>query len=147
MKQQAAFTLLEVLIAVFILAVGLLGLAGLQTMGMRNNNSAYLRSQATVLADDIADRIRANRDTDYTSVAAATVSACLTTAGCDPDDMAKNDLKEWQDAVAAALPSGTGTLSLSSNVYTVTIQWDDSFSGNAAQVGNSSQQFTTRFQP
>ena len=53
-----AFTLIEVLVTVVILAVGLLGLAGMQAASMRNNHSAYLRSQAVQLSYDMADRVR-----------------------------------------------------------------------------------------
>ncbi len=60
MKTNTGFTLIEVLIAMLVLAVGLLGLAGLQATSLRNNQSAYNRSQATQLAYDLADRMRAN---------------------------------------------------------------------------------------
>ena len=59
--RQRGFTLLEVLIAVMLLAVGLLGLAGLQAVSLRNNHSAYLRSQATMLTYEIIDGMRTNR--------------------------------------------------------------------------------------
>ena len=59
--RQRGFTLLEVLIAVMLLAVGLLGLAGLQAVSLRNNHSAYLRSQATMLTYEIIDSMRTNR--------------------------------------------------------------------------------------
>ena len=55
------FTLIEILLAVVVLSGGLLGLAGLQLTGLKSNHSAYLRSQATILTLDIADRMRANR--------------------------------------------------------------------------------------
>jgi type IV pilus assembly protein PilV len=54
------FTLVEVLVAALVLAVGLLGLAGLQLASMKSNHSAYLRSQATVAAYDLLDRMRAD---------------------------------------------------------------------------------------
>ena len=57
---HAGFSLLEVLITVVIVSIGLLGLAGLQATGLQNNQKAYHRSQATVLAYDLTDRIRAN---------------------------------------------------------------------------------------
>ena len=60
MNKNAGFTLIEVLIAMLVLAVSLLGLAGLQATSLRNNQSAYNRSQATQLAYDLADRMRAN---------------------------------------------------------------------------------------
>ncbi len=59
-KNQHGFTLVEVLIAAFVLGIGLLGLAALQAQSLQFNFSAYQRSQATILAYDILDRIRAN---------------------------------------------------------------------------------------
>ena len=144
MKQtQAGFTLFEVLIAVVILSIGLLGLASLQAAGMRNNNSAYMRSQASVLAYDMADRIRANRPGDYISPLpnGAQRTACLSSPGCSSDNMAQNDIFEWQTTVGATLPLGAGMITQTGNVYTITIAWDDSFSGAAGQT------FSTSFIP
>ncbi len=56
------FTLLEVLIAMVIFAIGMLGLAGLQGFALKENNDAYMRSQAVFFAYDMGDRIRANPD-------------------------------------------------------------------------------------
>ena len=61
MTKSRGFTLLEILIAVGVLSIGLLGIAGLQALGQRSNHSAYLRSQATALAYDMIDRMRANK--------------------------------------------------------------------------------------
>lgn len=72
-RSAQGFTLLEVLIAVVVLSVGLLGLARLQTAGLRQNHSAFMRSQATMLAYDIIDRMRTNK---------GTVEACGTADGC-----------------------------------------------------------------
>jgi len=60
MKKHKGFTLIEVLVSMIVLAIGLLGLAGLQMSSLRNNLSAYHRSQATQLAYDMADRMRTN---------------------------------------------------------------------------------------
>lgn len=70
------FTLVEVLVALLILSIGLLGLAGLQAGGLRSNHSAYLRSQAVMLAHDMADRMRSN------PVAAAADCYKIPNAGC-----------------------------------------------------------------
>jgi type IV pilus assembly protein PilV len=60
MKTQSGFTLIEVLIAMLLLAGGLLGLAALQTYTLRSNLTAYNHGQATQLLYDMADRIRTN---------------------------------------------------------------------------------------
>jgi type IV pilus assembly protein PilV len=143
MNNNTGFTLIEVLIAMLILAVGLLGLAALQATSLRNNQSAYYRSQATQLAYDIADRMRANvasADT-YTTILPENASQkpnCLTTEGCTMAEMAENDLSEWNAAIQAILPSGEGdgnkaygniTNPDGSN-YTVTMSWDDNRDGD-----------------
>ncbi|MEI6334683.1 MAG: type IV pilus modification protein PilV [Methylococcaceae bacterium] len=142
MNKNAGFTLIEVLIAMVVLAVGLLGLAGLQATSLRNNLSAYNRSQATQLAYDLADRMRANiaGNITYTSISpnSATAKAnCLTLTGCSPADMAENDLYQWNLAVTSALPSGVGTLAIATGVYTVTINWDDNRDGDVDGNGGS----------
>ena len=60
MTKSRGFTLIEVLIALVILSVGLLGLAGLQIISLKNNQSTYARGQANLMAMDVIDRIRAN---------------------------------------------------------------------------------------
>ncbi len=59
-QRQYGFSLLEVLIALLVLSIGLLGLAGLQTLGLKFNMQSYQRTQAALLAYDIVDRMRAN---------------------------------------------------------------------------------------
>jgi len=143
MNKNKGFTLIEILIAVVILAIGLLGLAGLQAKGLKNNQSAYYRSQATYLAYDIADRIRANFNeanklaaSAYITItpitgAAAQADCTSVTTTCTTADMAQNDLFEWNSAVTA-LPSGTGTITVvaGTQVFTTTIRWDDDRDGD-----------------
>ena len=66
MKQQpglsSGFTMIEVLITVVILSIGLLGMAGIQIQGLRGTTSSTVRSQATILANDMAERIHMNFD-------------------------------------------------------------------------------------
>lgn len=59
-RDQKGFTLIEILITVIVLSIGLLGLAGLQINGLRANMSSETRSKATLLANDIAERMRTN---------------------------------------------------------------------------------------
>jgi type IV pilus assembly protein PilV len=128
--RAAGFTLLEVLIAVVVLSIGLLGLAGLQTTGLRNNQDAYARTQAATLANDMADRIRANmagfNAGNYDNTAAYTTSCG--TSGCSPLQMAQHDTSLWNDALAT-LPSGQGVVANNAGLVTVTVMWDNSRTG------------------
>ncbi len=123
-RRQAAFTLIEVLISVVILSIGLLGLAGLQTTGLKSNNSAYLQSQASIHANDIIERMRANRtaalDADYN------ITDTTTTPTSDSSSsIADQDLTEWRTLVST-LPSGTSSVTNNSGQVTVVISWNDS---------------------
>lgn len=114
MQAQKGFTLIEVMIAFFILAVGLLGMAALLTTSVRSNQSAYYRTQAAYLASDMADRIRANRQTpDYAAITGSSqncivksASATLQTLSCDTGTMAQWDVYDWHQTVAQSLPGG-----------------------------------------
>lgn len=132
MKAQRGFTLIEVLVTVIILAIGLLGLAGLQLSGMRYTHSAYQRSQATILGNDIVDRMRVNRVSAENgaydiAIGAAPSEVSCRGAGtdCSPADLAIADLFEWKQALAAVLPAGDGAVQRDGGSLTVTIQWDD----------------------
>jgi type IV pilus assembly protein PilV len=114
--------MLEVLIAIVVIAFGLLGIAGLQAFAIKNNHSASLRITATTLANDMIDRMKANylgvMGGDYnkpdTTDYGTAVASCLTTAGCTPQQLAQNDLNEWSQRIAAALPNGRGIVCLDS---------------------------------
>jgi type IV pilus assembly protein PilV len=153
-RGDAGFSLVEVLVSLLVLSLGLLGLARLQAVALRQNHSAHLRSQATMMAYDMADRMRANRQAlragRYHLPSAAATPACLTTAGCSPDAMAAHDMLEWSGALARVLPLGQGTVCIDSSpadgasaaspecsgtgdVYAIKVWWDDTRSGVASQ--------------
>jgi type IV pilus assembly protein PilV len=123
------FTLLEVLIAIVVVAFGLLGLAGLQAFALKNNQSASLRVAAVGLTTDIIDRMKANYEgavtgeynksntADYNT----SVAGCTQAGGCLPADLAKNDLNEWRLRVAQALPGGVGIVCVDSTPTTPTV--------------------------
>jgi type IV pilus assembly protein PilV len=103
------FTLLEVLIALLIFSLGLLGLAGLMVVSVKTNNSAYLRTQASFLAQSMADRMRANtgRIDDYNGdYDASTVGpdTCQTVA-CNPDDLVTRDRAVWSRQLIDSMPN------------------------------------------
>ena len=111
-KRQTGFSFIEVLVATLVLSVGLLGLAGLQAASLTNLQSAFLHSQASALAYDLADRMRTNvagvAANFYDPATAGNTAGCSTTAGCSPQQMAQNDLAEWNAAIATYLPLGQG---------------------------------------
>jgi type IV pilus assembly protein PilV len=130
---------MEVLVTIVVLSIGLLGLAGLQAKSQQFTQGSYLRSQAAVLANDIMDRMRANRDAAEDTAASqyaidvgdpTPAAGDCYTAACDSDDMADFDLAEWLTLVAETLPSGDGgvateLLPSGNYLFIVTIQWDD----------------------
>lgn len=120
----AGFSLLELLVGLIILAVGLLGLAGLQVMSLRQNNGAYLRSQATLMAYDILDRMRANRG--YAIDGRYEIDFEESPASSLPDAV-KSDLELWKGSLNATLPGpGDGSIVMSDNtVVVVTIKWQE----------------------
>lgn len=133
-RRQNGVGMIEVLVAIVILAFGLLGLAGLQTRVLAYSQSSLFRSQAAALTDDILDRMRADRtralagswNTDLDSDT-STISSTF------PD----SDLKNWKEQVAVLLPSGQGSISVAASVVTIVVQWDDTRGRETAQ------QFTT----
>lgn len=111
--RQRGFTLIEVMIAVLVLSIGLLGLAGLQVTALRNNQTAFLRTQAAILSGDIIERMRANQAGvtagAYDQATGAAKAACKTTSGCGAADMAANDVYEWRQLVRQYLPTPNST--------------------------------------
>ncbi len=97
---QRGFTLIEVLISMVILAIGLLGLAAMQAISLRDNQDAYYYQQATLLAYEMQDRIRGNSTANWLTVAPNySASACIAAPGCLADAMATNDYGYWEDMV------------------------------------------------
>lgn len=125
--RQKGFTLLEVLVAMLILSIGLLGLAGLMASSLRNNHSAYYRSQATWLAYDVIDRMRTNRPN-----AAAYVVGIGAASGAV--GMAGTDITDWKAMIANTLPEGDGSVAVvaagEARTVTVDIQWNDARATN-----------------
>jgi type IV pilus assembly protein PilV len=121
-------TLVEILIALLILSIGLLGLAGLQTMSLKFNTSAYYRTQATALAYDFADRMRANRQEALAGF--YNVSFQDPPPACDAaivaGTVAQQDIAIWRNALACRIPQSTGEVTLDGNEVTLTVQWTDS---------------------
>ena len=130
---QSGFTLLEVVIAILVLAIGLLGLASLQAVGLQFNQSSQFRTQATNLAYEMADRMRSNRqaardtESDYNIDLAAPPLSCTQNFALDQATVAIRDVQSWRNNLACLLPSGRGAIAVDSDgMATITVQWDDS---------------------
>jgi type IV pilus modification protein PilV len=113
--RQGGFTLIEVLVAMVVLSIGLLGLAGLQVKTLSFNRDAYLLSQVTNLQYDMLDRMRANRGAagngEYNinlTEALPTYEPSLTPSGT----LAQKDKAVWRNSLASPdlLPQGTRVL-------------------------------------
>lgn len=123
------FSLIEVLIAVLVLSVGLLGLAGMQAASLRFNHNAYMRSQATFLAHDVIERMRANR-TQALAGAYAIGFGDAPTAGT----VAGDDLAQWKARLTRELPQGDGAVAVdAAGIATVEVRWDDARGDEGAE--------------
>ena len=132
---QSGFTMVEVLVALVVLAIGLLGIAALYLNSLQAGRTAVYRTEAVTLAADLADRIRMNRTaqaaygTLYADAEVA-VPACTTTGGCTDAELAATDLSNWKATIAQQLPNGEGQVAVTAPVaagepatYVVTVRW------------------------
>lgn len=125
--RSAGFTLVEILITLLVISIGLLGVAGLHSLSLRNNYDALMRSHASALASDIADRMRANPaavvvDGDYDD---AEIGVVPTVDGTS--SQATIDVSQWKQALAAQLPDGDGAIAINgaTGVVTIEVQWGE----------------------
>lgn len=126
---QKGVSMIEVLVAIIVLSIGLLGLAGLQSAGLTHNQSASFRSTATMMSYSILDSMRANRVEARNGSYNIAIGASLSSGSTVPEQ----DVSNWLNELALRLPAGTGAINVNGNVVTVAVQWDDSRGALAAQ--------------
>jgi type IV pilus assembly protein PilV len=129
-KQQSGFSLVEVLIALVIMSVGMLGIATLFVQSMQAGRTSMFRHHAVTLAGDVADRIRANPRAGIAYQGQAADSGCVATGNdCNAAEMAANDIFLWDQQVADSLPNGDITVTFDDTVsppaYTIRVDWDE----------------------
>jgi type IV pilus assembly protein PilV len=126
-RRQRGVALVEVLVAMLVVSVGVLAMAGLLAMASRYGKTSEYRAVATLLASDMADRIRANKaaliadvtDYDVTNEyddwgdEPAEPGECASASQCTPAEIAARDIAEWSQSVYGALPGGAGFVSVS----------------------------------
>ncbi|MEM9689234.1 MAG: type IV pilus modification protein PilV [Pseudomonadota bacterium] len=129
-KHQLGFNLVEVLIALIIMSIGMLGIAGLYVNSLQAGRTSMFRTQAVLLAGDVADRIRANPSAGAAYTEAGSNKNCVSaTADCSAADMAANDVFLWTAQASESLPAGTVGIVRNDTPfpaeYTITISWEE----------------------
>ena len=130
--KQSGVTLIESMIALLVISVGLLGIAGLQIHALKQNSSAYWHTQAVLAAYNMADRIRANKiaiaSYDGADTSSAADQDCISTA-CSTEEIRNADVADWK-ALIAVLPSGKGIVrSPDDDQLDIVVMWDDEGTG------------------
>ncbi len=131
-KRVGGFTLVEVLVALIILSVGMLGIAGLYVHSMQAGRTSLFRHHAVTLAGDVADRIRANPRAAIAYSQAGANNNCVNGGvDCSPTEMAANDIDLWDQQAADTLPNGTVAVDFTVGLgglpptYQITVAWDE----------------------
>ena len=128
--RQNGFSLVEVLIALIIMSVGMLGIATLFVQSMQAGRTSMFRHHAVTLAGDVADRIRANPRAGIAYAGLAGDNACVGYGtDCNEAAMAAHDILLWDQQVVESLPNGDITVAFDDTVippvYTITVDWDE----------------------
>ena len=153
-RSEAGVTMIEVLVVLVIVAIGLLGVAALQLNNLRYSSLSSGRQQAALVAEQMADRMRANPNADYSSASASNSTNCYTAATSCPSTTPANraafDLYEIQ-AIAASSGLSSSTVSVSKVSsgsvvfgYQVTVSWQERATSVASQTATASMSVLVR---
>lgn len=170
---QRGVSLIEVMMAVLIFSIGLIGLASLMVMSTRSNHAAYLRTQVTFLASNMANRMSANPEAVWrenydsqTYPVAAASAGCGPGAACNSADLAAYDQQMWSSQLRTFLPNSKASIDCSGLVNVgydptaqlamrppyggnckMTISWSEQGTGDRDHRNNATQTFAWEFQP
>ncbi|MGO4700040.1 type IV pilus modification protein PilV [Dyella sp. 2RAB6] len=166
---QRGVSLLEVLVALAIFGIGAIGISGWMLLAARASHTAYLRTQASFLASDMIERMRANpagvRTGAYDGEAQAGAVACNAATACLPDALATHDRAVWALRLRAVLPDGQGVIHCARDtgfvlstetpgmqppfggLCTMTVRWLERGAGDQEHRAISPRTFAWVFQP
>ena len=129
-RAERGFSLIEVLIALIIMSVGMLGIASLYVQSMQAGRTSLFRHNAVTLAGDVADRMRANPTAANAYTGAGANNNCIAMGtNCSNVQMAAQDIFGWDQQAVDTLPNGDVTITFDNTVnppvYTIAITWDE----------------------
>jgi len=155
-RRNRGFTVIEVLVALLITTIGIVGVASLQVVSLQQNRNTLLRDQALQAGNDILDRMRANPDTAYAPVgidARPSSSFDCVAHTCSRTQMKDFDIAQWKCRInplddngdlyevcngftitQASLPGGKGSIAKVGTVHEVTVQWFSDRQGNSTSI-------------
>lgn len=170
--RQRGVSLIEVLIAVLIFSIGLIGLAGLMVVSTRSNHVAYLRTQVTFLANNMAERMSANPTGVWAGNYNSTYPVSAGSIGCDASSpcsaaqVAAHDQQVWSRQLSTFLPrpsatiacTGVGSVAFNPSGYiqqrppyggncAMTIKWTERPAAGQTDSDSSTRTFAWNFQP
>lgn len=171
---ERGFSLIEVMVALAITALGLLGLASLMLKGLQSNADSQMRSIAISQAYDIADRMRANyqgvKDGKYDGILPSSSATTCSTSGlgttahvqpgsisdcstdctstaCSSTNVANKDACMWHARNAAVFPAGSGAGAVCKDTTTGSTAFNIYVSWNEAKGASNNRTFTLRIEP
>ena len=174
LSRQRGVSLIEVMMAVLIFSIGLIGLAGLMVMSTRSNHAAYLRTQVTFLANNMADRMSANPTAVWQGtynannypISASTAANNDCSSACSPAALAQADQRKWSSQLRTFLPSPSAKIACGGvttagydptsqinfrppygGTCKMTIQWSERGAGDKNNRASNPQTFVWEFQP
>jgi len=167
MRSARGFSMIELLVAVLVMGIGVLGITGLQMVSLQNNRGALVRAEAVQLAYDMLDRVRANPGANYGPLNLTTPPAVATnchTGDCTQAQMVTFDQSVWKCSLGLwntnancvalrdgvilplaanqpGLPSGDGQIRVNAGtgIVTITVQWQEANQPNPTSISIDSQ--------
>lgn len=164
-RPQRGFTLVEVLVALLVFSIGLIGLGASMTLAIRSNNVAGQRTQAVFLAESLMDMMRANDQGVWAALYQGDYpvgGAADCASGCDFNQVALRDQVEWSQMLQRSLPNGRANVDCGLNMLsapaagtrrppdglcTITLTWSENVDVEGDADGVRDQSFAWVMNP